>query len=458
MRARQRVEWRMPCPVAAVVREGGRVPRVDRRTARSGAASLVIATGGSDGAEDRRDAFRLSDRRAIRVARGAAAARRWCRWRSSPARSRAMAISRACRSTPRCRATADRFRENLLFTHRGLSGPAILQVSSYWNGGEPIHRSICCRASTRARGSPRERASRRAASPTLLRSGCRSDSRSSGAQRTSVRRSRSGSWAKRGSRDIAARLHALARAALRHARLQQGRGHAGRRRYARAVVEDDGGNERCRACISSARSSTSPAGSAATISSGRGRRATPPGNSRDGRTRRLRRPSRRPCAGLASTRVNPHPKRGVRMSARLPFSPSRMRASHHRAPAQVRVGLMVSATGPDDSAIGIPQKNTGELLPTEDRRRHGRIHPAGRRRRHDARRAERQETDAGEQHRRADRPVDHAERAGDPRRDRRSQGADDGDGRHVVGGRADGCEEALGIQDDAERRPDRRAR
>ena len=27
-----------------------------------------------------------------------------------------------------------RFRENLLFTHRGLSGPAILQVSSYWNG------------------------------------------------------------------------------------------------------------------------------------------------------------------------------------------------------------------------------------------------------------------------------------------------------------------------------------
>ena len=30
--------------------------------------------------------------------------------------------------------------------------------------------------------------------------------------------------------------------------------------------------------------------------------------------------------------------------------------------AQVRVGLMVSATGPT-TAIGIPQKNTGELLP-----------------------------------------------------------------------------------------------
>jgi predicted Rossmann fold flavoprotein len=32
-----------------------------------------------------------------------------------------------------------RFRENLLFTHRGLSGPAMLQISSYWNGGDPVH-------------------------------------------------------------------------------------------------------------------------------------------------------------------------------------------------------------------------------------------------------------------------------------------------------------------------------
>lgn len=30
------------------------------------------------------------------------------------------------------------FRENLLFTHRGLSGPAILQISSYWEPGETI--------------------------------------------------------------------------------------------------------------------------------------------------------------------------------------------------------------------------------------------------------------------------------------------------------------------------------
>jgi predicted Rossmann fold flavoprotein len=30
------------------------------------------------------------------------------------------------------------FREKMLFTHRGLSGPAILQISSYWNKQEPV--------------------------------------------------------------------------------------------------------------------------------------------------------------------------------------------------------------------------------------------------------------------------------------------------------------------------------
>ena len=30
------------------------------------------------------------------------------------------------------------FNENILFTHRGLSGPAILQISSYWRAGQAI--------------------------------------------------------------------------------------------------------------------------------------------------------------------------------------------------------------------------------------------------------------------------------------------------------------------------------
>ncbi|VAX00301.1 Uncharacterized protein YhiN [hydrothermal vent metagenome] len=35
-------------------------------------------------------------------------------------------------------ADTQRFRENILFTHRGLSGPAILQISSYWSPSKTI--------------------------------------------------------------------------------------------------------------------------------------------------------------------------------------------------------------------------------------------------------------------------------------------------------------------------------
>ncbi len=37
------------------------------------------------------------------------------------------------------RAESAAFREDLLFTHRGLSGPAILQASSYWRPGNALH-------------------------------------------------------------------------------------------------------------------------------------------------------------------------------------------------------------------------------------------------------------------------------------------------------------------------------
>lgn len=36
------------------------------------------------------------------------------------------------------RAGEGKFREAALFTHRGLSGPAILQISSYWRHGDPV--------------------------------------------------------------------------------------------------------------------------------------------------------------------------------------------------------------------------------------------------------------------------------------------------------------------------------
>lgn len=34
------------------------------------------------------------------------------------------------------------FSEGLLFTHRGLTGPSILQISSYWDEGQPIHLNL----------------------------------------------------------------------------------------------------------------------------------------------------------------------------------------------------------------------------------------------------------------------------------------------------------------------------
>jgi predicted Rossmann fold flavoprotein len=54
------------------------------------------------------------------------------------------------------RSTKQTFRENMLFTHRGISGPAILQISSYWEGKEPIQLDLApdrdLTADLRARG------------------------------------------------------------------------------------------------------------------------------------------------------------------------------------------------------------------------------------------------------------------------------------------------------------------
>ena len=43
----------------------------------------------------------------------------------------------------RVRAGSGSFDEAVLFTHRGLSGPAILQASSYWTEGDSVHLNLC---------------------------------------------------------------------------------------------------------------------------------------------------------------------------------------------------------------------------------------------------------------------------------------------------------------------------
>jgi predicted Rossmann fold flavoprotein len=66
------------------------------------------------------------------------------------------------------RNTTAAFRENMLFTHRGISGPAILQLSSYWDSEGPIYLDLAperdLAAELRARGN-RDQSSWR----TLLR-------------------------------------------------------------------------------------------------------------------------------------------------------------------------------------------------------------------------------------------------------------------------------------------------
>jgi predicted Rossmann fold flavoprotein len=48
----------------------------------------------------------------------------------------------AADQTPKQRKKATVFAEDLLFTHRGLSGPAVLQISSYWREGQSVRMNL----------------------------------------------------------------------------------------------------------------------------------------------------------------------------------------------------------------------------------------------------------------------------------------------------------------------------
>ena len=111
--------------------------RVTAGEAAAEAPALVIATGGPSIPKTGRDRLRLRPRPPLRpegrrAAPGAGAA---------DARRRAKCCSASCPASPAevvasCGKAS--FREAALFTHRGLSGPAILQISSYWRHGEEI--------------------------------------------------------------------------------------------------------------------------------------------------------------------------------------------------------------------------------------------------------------------------------------------------------------------------------
>ena len=134
--ARGGVAWRMPCVVLSVTREaGGFVVATTQGALR--APSLVIATGGLTVPKIGATPFgyRIAEQFGLKVV--------------SPRPALvplALAPDALARFGPLAGVSVDadvvfddiHFRENILFTHRGLSGPAILQISSYWDGKRPI--------------------------------------------------------------------------------------------------------------------------------------------------------------------------------------------------------------------------------------------------------------------------------------------------------------------------------
>ena len=137
---------------------------------------------------------------------------------------------------------AQSFRENILFTHRGLSGPAILQISSYWRPGGTIALDLLPAHDAEALLKERKRARPKAEPKTVL--GEVFPARLAAALAASLPDDDHGEH----SRPHAQRARRAAEALRRHAdrlgRLRQGRGHGGRDRHARPVVPDHGGPQR----------------------------------------------------------------------------------------------------------------------------------------------------------------------------------------------------------------------
>jgi predicted Rossmann fold flavoprotein len=133
---RGNVQWRMPCPVAGIVHAAqGFAVATPQGAVRC--TSLVIATGGLSVPKIGATPFgyRIAEQFGLHVV---------------PPRPGLVPLAFAPEALARygdlsgvsvdaevvC--NGGRFRENLLFTHRGLSGPAILQISSYWDGRTPL--------------------------------------------------------------------------------------------------------------------------------------------------------------------------------------------------------------------------------------------------------------------------------------------------------------------------------
>ena len=138
------VHWRMPCKIASVEQTDG-VYILETDTGTIEADALVIATGGLSipkiGATD--FSYRIASQFGLRMVEPRPALvpltfdpQAWAPF--AELSGIALEVEVATGSLKGRNPTGARFREDLLFTHRGLSGPAILQISSYWIPGTPI--------------------------------------------------------------------------------------------------------------------------------------------------------------------------------------------------------------------------------------------------------------------------------------------------------------------------------
>ncbi len=127
------VEWRMPCEVQSVEHGPGGF-RLATSQGPVRARALVVATGGLTVPKIGASPFgyRLAEQFGLAVVPPRPAL--------VPLTLEPQALARygdlaglSLQAEVSCRGA--RFRESLLFTHRGLSGPAILQASSYWQDG-----------------------------------------------------------------------------------------------------------------------------------------------------------------------------------------------------------------------------------------------------------------------------------------------------------------------------------
>ena len=136
------IAWRRPLAVEQVRRDATAGYTLDTHAGAIHARALVVATGGLSipkiGATDfayrlaKQFGHKLIDTRPALVPLTFAAAD----WDPFAALS---GVSLEVRIETGSKKTGAEFVEDLLLTHRGLSGPGVLQISSYWQPGEAIH-------------------------------------------------------------------------------------------------------------------------------------------------------------------------------------------------------------------------------------------------------------------------------------------------------------------------------